>query len=56
MHKQSECVDCQLLKKGKGSRSMGFSEEEIDLKICRKAIQQEEDRANERREWNYFHG
>ena len=55
MHKQAECFDCRLLKKGEGSRSMGFSEEEIDLRMCRKAIQQEEDRSNERREWDHYH-
>lgn len=54
-HDRTKCVDCKILNANQGSRSMGFSEEEIDFRMCRRAIQELEDQANERREWDYYH-
>ena len=54
-HDQDKCPDCKILKAREGSRSMGYYEAEIEARMCRKAIQELEDHANERREWDHFH-
>ena len=54
-HDSKTCPDCKILKAGEGSRSMGFSEEEIDFKVCRRQIEAWEIQANERREWEAYH-
>ncbi len=55
MHNEKECTECKLLRSNQGSRSMGFSEEEIYWRKCRKALQALEEQANERREWDHYH-
>jgi hypothetical protein len=54
-HDAKTCPDCKLLKERLGSRSMGFSEEEIDLQACRRQIIEWETRYEERREWDAYH-
>lgn len=52
---KAECLECNLLKAGKGTRSMGFSEDEIDFKMCNRHLEAMAERDQERREWEYYH-
>lgn len=49
------CKDCEILKAKEGSRSMGFSEIEIELCTCNRCLERQADREQERREFIYYH-
>lgn len=54
-HDQKTCPDCQILKAGNGTRSMGFYEEELHWRMCRRQLNALERQSEERREWDYYH-